>query len=409
MDILFVLIILIPFSTLATMIAWIGFYKEPKKIAKFAFLYIYGIFILSYSLIPDHDLDLNRYWYQVENIKGLSLSDAVQYFNDGLYIENVVFWIVGRLNMLHLLPAITTSIVYGISTFIIIDSNKRMNLKGSLIYILLFQSILFPYLSIAANIRNICAFAIGIYAVYREMIQKRRDLLMILAYIAPIFMHKTGILILIIRLFVFVFQKTPILSLSIVLLLPSLISFFYNNVSLISFPGTIGIIVRRLIISSHNYLIGGSEYAERLSRSTAASLAKYAAIICILVQAYLLYKYYINHKDDDYAKLAIFSFLMSMVSFATTVFDTPAYWRFAMAVNISFNPILLYYFGSGRKEIKISATSFKLMMLCLAGLRFSIEAARSIPRINFQETINMLIYSNAYSIFIEFLKGLVSA
>ena len=156
MGILFTLLFLIPFSTLATMIAWAGFYREPKKIGKYALFYIYGVFILSYSLIPDHELDLNRYWYQIEAIKSMTLQGAMEYFNDGLYVENFTFWIISKLQAPHLLPAISTSIVYGVSTYIILDANKRLGIRDALIYAILFQSLVFPYLSIVSNVRNMC-------------------------------------------------------------------------------------------------------------------------------------------------------------------------------------------------------------------------------------------------------------
>ena len=406
MGLLFVLLFLIPFSTLATMIAWIGFYREPRKIEKFALLYVYGIFIFSYSLIPDHELDLNRYWYQIEAIKEMTLNGAIEYFNDGLFIENLVFWIISKMQVPHLLPAISTSIVYGLSTYIVIDSNKRFGFRNSLFYAILFQSLVFPYLSIVSNVRNICAFSIGIATVYRELIKKKRDVITIAGYVSPVFMHKTGLLILLIRLMMILFQKAPLLSVSIVILLPSIIAFFYNNLSLIKLPGMIGIVVRRLIVSSHKYLIGGSDYAERLSRSLSANVAKFVAIICILVQAYLLYKFYKNHKEDLLSRFAVFSFLMSMIAIAATVFDTPAYWRFGMGVNISFSPILLYYLGVGKNELKLKPVAFRILMLSLAGIRFTIEALRSIPRINLGESLNMLMNSNLYTIIFDVLRNI---
>lgn len=406
MGILFTLLFLIPFSTLATMIAWAGFYREPKKIGKYALFYIYGVFILSYSLIPDHELDLNRYWYQIEAIKSMTLQGAMEYFNDGLFVENFTFWIISKLQAPHLLPAISTSIVYGVSTYIIIDANKRLGIRDALIYAILFQSLVFPYLSIVSNVRNICAFSIGIAAVYRELVKKKRDIITIVAYISPVFMHKTGLLILLVRLMMVLFQKAPLLSVSIVALLPSIISFFYNNISLIKLPGMLGIVMRRLIISSQNYLVGGSDYAERLSKNLAASLAKYAAIVCILVQAYLLYKFYKDHKENILSKFAIFSFLMSMIAIATTVFDTPAYWRFGMAVNMSFSPVLLYYLSVGKHELRLNPAAFKILMFLLAGIRFAIEALRSIPRINLGESLNLLMYSNLYTIIFDVLRNI---
>lgn len=404
MEILFVLIILIPFSTLATMLAWVGFYRDSKHPVRYAIFYLYGVFVLSYSIVPDHALDLNRYWEKISSLEGLSLAGAVEALNDQLYVENFVFWLVGRLNMLHLLPAISTTIVYAVSTYIIIDSSRRLGKNINIFYALLFQSLIFPYLSIVANVRNICAFAVGVWAVYRELVGKKRDIFTLIGYILPVFMHKTGILILIVRLLVIVFRRYMAVAISIVLLLPSLISVAHDNMSILPSSGLVGLTLRRLVASSYNYLIGGSDYAERLVQSR-AYIAKYAAIICIVIQAYMLFKYYREHSDGEFSQICVFSFLMSMIGLATTVFDTPAYWRFGMAVNISFFPALLYYFNQGKNEFKLNGELVKWILIAVAGVRFSIEAYRSIPRIDFSDTLDLLIYSNLYTILIDLFKG----
>ena len=407
MDILFVLIILIPLSTLATLIAWVGFYRDSKHAVRYAIFYLYGVFILSYSLVPDHALDLNRYWEKIETLNGLSLAGAVEALNDQLYVENVVFWLVGKLKMLHLLPAISTSIVYGVSTYIIVDSSKRMGHGINIFYVLLFQSLVFPYLSIVANVRNICAFAIGVSAVYRELVQKKRDIFTLSGYILPIFMHKTGLLILIVRLLIIIFRWHMAVAISIVLLLPTIISTAYANIRFIPGSGFLGILLRRLIASAYNYLIGGSEYAERLAQSR-AYIVKYVAIVCIVMQAYLLFKHYRNHPEKEFSQMCVFSFLMSMIALATTVFDTPAYWRFGMACNISFFPTLLYYFNEGKNEFKVNGELIKWMFIVIAGLRFAIEAYRSIPRIDFSDTLDLLLSTNLYTIIINVFKGLLT-
>lgn len=407
MGVLFVLLILIPFSPLAIMMAWIGLYKDPKHASRYAWLYIYGIFIVSYCFVPDHTLDVSRYWEQIDLLRGFTLSEVIAFLKDGLLIENFIFWCFSKVDIPHLLPALSTTIVYGVSIYIIVDVCKRYKGYNALFYAVLFQTLLFPYLSIEANVRNICTFAIGTFAAYRELVQKKRDLITLAGYILPFFMHKTGIIIFIVRLLVIVFKKAVVPAVSIVVLLPSIITLAYNNVNIITIPGSIGIVLRKLIVSSNNYLIGGSDYAERLAQGH-AYIIKYSTMAVIIVQAILLYRYYKEHLDDDLLELAVFTFLLTMVSLATSVFDTPAYWRFAMAGNISFGAFLIYYFGAGQVDFKIKGVYFKAGMLILAGVRFVLEAYRSIPRTDIRATFELLATTNLYTILITFFKEIIN-
>ena len=130
--------------------------------------------MLAYSYMPTTDSpDLVRYFNEVRVCSEMSLKQVLTTQNDGQFIIYIAYWIIGKLGDVHLLPAISTSIVYGIALYIVCDSAEKYNIEKIIPYVLLCQLMILPFNSIVSNIRNICAFSMIILASYLNLIKEK--------------------------------------------------------------------------------------------------------------------------------------------------------------------------------------------------------------------------------------------
>ena len=113
---------------------------------------------MAYSIVMSHTDDMTRYFSVLEALEGMSLRETINHMNDGLLVENVLFWMIAQLKMPHLLPAFTTSVVYGVGAYITFDLVKNGVYRYSWI-ILIIQFVMIPFSTVANNIRHVFAFS----------------------------------------------------------------------------------------------------------------------------------------------------------------------------------------------------------------------------------------------------------
>ncbi len=318
-------------------------------------MYAYGIFIFAYSYVPaqNSNLDIVRYFDQLERLYGYTLPEAIKLFSDNLFIENFLFWAIAQLRLPHLLPAITTCTVYGIGAYIACDSAKEGE-ECNIWRILLIQFIMIPFVSTLANVRNVFAFSLAVIASYRDLKKKKRDIWTLLLYIIPVFTHKTGLILIGIRFLVPIFKKFMLPALLLIFSLPVLINYALSHIYLFSFRGSLGVLIRRLIYSANNYLIGESEYAERIRNSLGAAVSRSLVFIFLIILIFFYIRHlYVEKKINDFE---IMGYLLCIFTLACNVINTPAYWRFAVAAYLT-SPMILYEFY-GNRLFKKSLTIF---------------------------------------------------
>ncbi|MBQ6214579.1 MAG: EpsG family protein [Oscillospiraceae bacterium] len=400
-----ILLFIIPFPVLAFGFAWYLMIKAPSKKEGYTF-YIYSMFILAYcyEFSESSNVDLVRYFKQLEHIEGMTLSKASAYFNDGLVTEHVLFWIIAQLQMPHLLPAITTATVFGVGTYITYDSASIEQRKNCW-KILLVQLVMIPFFTVVANVRNVFAFSIVILAVYRDLVKSKRNLPTLILYLLAIFMHKTGIILFVLRILVPVFKRAYLLTVLLIFSLPVIIKFAYSHIYLVTFGGNLGKTARRLISSSYNYLLGteGSgnlaEYAQRLESSTGATVNRYI-IMAFMLGLFALYliKYI---KTKDMSNFQIYGVLLCALTLACNVIDAPIYWRFAAAACLVLAPVFYDFFDYQLFNPKTTNNIWVLIIMFLI-LRFAVQSYRSREIFTSPIAVNILI-TNAYTIMYQFI------
>ena len=127
MAILSVFFLFLPLPILTVVVFWFGIFRNPKQWPIYIWLFLYPIFIFAYCIEPSYVNDLSRYFMQLEKFGSVSFREAFQILSDGLFVRDLLFWLIAKTKNVHLLPAVTTSIMYAICMYITCDSARRMN------------------------------------------------------------------------------------------------------------------------------------------------------------------------------------------------------------------------------------------------------------------------------------------
>ena len=405
MQIFIILGILLFFPIIAFLLSMFGISKSPSKWRRYLPFYIYFIFIAAYSYTPPSgsNVDLLRYYQILEELKGLSLTEIVSSLSDSLYAENILYWIVVSANMPRLLQAITTATVYGVGAYIVCDSAQPTDYKF-IFRVLMTQAVIIPFFSVVVNVRNVFTFSLIILASYRDLYRHRRDLLTILLYIIPVFMHKTGVIIVILRLLVPVFKRVYFVAVAFVFGLSGLIKLAYSYRLSIPFGGALGTILRRLVNSAYIYLLGETQYAERVRNSTGATLSRLIAFVFLIFLVYLYLKKFLSkQKIED---IEVMGYLLCILSLACNAFDTPAYWRFSAAASLVITPIMYsFYRGELTTRIQKQRIYFVLIIYLVVRALFTVYRAT----IDWGETVSILVSTNIFTLMFELIKSIFVA
>lgn len=403
MLILSICLLILPFPIIGVILSWAGIYRNPYKWKKNFLLFLYPILMFAYCVEPSYENDLSRYFEQVELFSRYTFTEAFHLLSDGLFVRNVFFWLISKTGDVHLLPLITTGISYAICYYITCDSARRLHSESYIYLVLVFEVLVIPFFNVVNNVRNIAAFLLICFAVYRDLVEKKRDLILILLYILPCFLHKTGVTMLALRLLIVIFERYRILSLALIIGLPNIIDFTYAHVSWIRGTGIISVVLRRLILSAHNYLYDDSEYAARFQNSR-YGIIRITVFVIIGILAYYCYQYIIKHHESEFVRFVTFAFELCIMTLACGSFDTPAYWRYAVAAYVTCAPILIMGLSYKNTELHISKVMF-FILGGLALLRFAMSLRYTWTRMNFDIFIINSLFTNIYTIVFRLLFG----
>lgn len=170
MAVLSIFFLFLPLPILTVVVFWFDICRDPKQWPKYIWLFLYPVFIFAYCIEPSYSNDLSRYFLQLERFENVSFREAFQISSDGLFVRDLLFWLIARTKNVHLLPAVTTSMLYAICMYITCDSARRMNKEKYIGVVMAFEVLIIPYFNIVCNIRNVTAFAFISLAAYRDLV-----------------------------------------------------------------------------------------------------------------------------------------------------------------------------------------------------------------------------------------------
>jgi len=302
----------------------------------------------AYWVIPKGEMDLTRYFEQVAYFGTMDWNTFVSTIlnNDFLFIQKLLFYFVGRSGDYHLLPAIVIFISYFIMFYMMTDYANRTNAKSKeLLLALLFLLSVMPFITLVSNVRNILAFSILSFAIYREFVQKKKNILTLLIYIIPLFIHVSSLALILIKLIAQRSSRVTIKNI-IIYLIVSLTSFIIlsNPEIFVNLP-VIGEYVSSFIRKAVNYLTDSTsiEYINVLQQRTFSKLQKLYFVGTVI---FLLIIMRIKPKDDMYYKFEYYYRYVSFIVIACFPIILTVYFRFTMAVLMFSFVVILYRINS---------------------------------------------------------------
>lgn len=202
----------VTYASVVTIMTYL-IYKSPKeKTKKYFILYNIILFIMAFFYIPTTTADLTRliekmdYYSKIELLK---LPNIL--FNNIAPMHVIYFYLIGKIGINELLPAITSFIFFGNVFYIAYKSSKHFKLDNKSVAIsLLFFMSMGKFLEVISNIRSPLAFSIIAVCCYNEIIENKSFIKNLILYLIAALMHPAAVVLIIIRMLFFLLQKEKI-------------------------------------------------------------------------------------------------------------------------------------------------------------------------------------------------------
>lgn len=382
-------------------ISIIGILKDPKQWRFFCTGYVICIAMIAYSWEPKSTPDITRYFTMLKNCSTMSLSEVNEYFGDGLFVKNFIFWIIGHLNDVHLLPAISTGTVYGISTYITCSYCEKQKKINYIPIILLIQFLALPFFSITSNIRNVWCFSLIILAAHRELCENKRNLATILLYILPCFIHSAGWILIGLRLLVGVSKKVKIIVFIVAFGITQIINWFYKYITYIS-----DLEIRKMINIAHMYINEtDSTYAISVANNFGEIVSRALAMVfSVLIVGYIFFYEKTTGKES---KKFVLIFLIAASVIGFNAFTVPHYWRLFVALIIGISPIMVEFLDGIYKKLKLCRIIFSMLLL-ISCIKWVVQIKTTIGLVSYSQLISDSILNNVYIFILSVIRGIIA-
>lgn len=401
------------FTPLLLLYSMLGIGFAPRKWRKYLPFIVLGIGLISYSYPPKIEGDLTRYFQMAEDVGKLTFNESFGYFgknenfDGGLWGSIIVFWAVGKIGLVHILPMITACIVYGIAFYISCDTAEQYEAYDIIPKVMIFQFSMLPFFSVVGNIRNISAFALIMLAVYLDTVKNKKNIGIFLLYVLPCFIHTSAVVLILLRLSLALSSKLKFLFLIIIFLFPTMIELLYSNLARITVGGSIGSIIRNFSMKAYWYLHDkdSTEWARQVARSRYQKLNRLVLLAFAIMIITMLCFDLLKNVRQSQKKFLTYLFLIAIMTVACSWFTTPHYWRFSavsvVAVGSLMVPLLKkqYLSRGNHMVIQLSAMFFGLLGVLLQIWQFQYN-------VDIFEWFGNILLNNFYTVVIQMLGGL---
>lgn len=380
----------------------VGLIFDTRSWRKYLCFLIIFIFTVSYSYQPIGDPDLYRYFQYINECKGLSLFEVKELFNDSLFVKNFFFWLVANMNNPHLIPAITTSLVYGVGWYITCDSAENWNQLKNIPIIMTIQAMCWQFISIVNNVRNVSAFALVTLAVYLDIVKRKKNLGILLLYVLPIFIHPAAILIIILRLLLLLPKGYILISTILAVLFSTLVNLLYVS----GLANYFGAFFSKNLDKLWWYLNDPltSEWSQSVSNSLVFSIQRWTMMAMALV---LILTFYFSNvkklKNNNISRFMSFDVLLNIITLGCIPIITPQYWRFSTVALIAAGPTLMRLW----KMHNTISVIMKSLIIVLSILLVCIQVLQSRYNVDLGDLISKTLINNIYIIFGKFILGIL--
>ena len=289
---------------------------------------------------PATDPDLVRYLSMLRNYFGKSLFESFNLQYENLFAVDIYFHFISKLGNPQFLPAISVFIFYFIILYILADYKRRTELSNGIfsVYVLfVLAAINFP--AVVNGIRWPIACVMIFLAVYRELVQNKRDGWTIFFYIIPVFMHFSMLAFLALRLALLIKNKKVIIAMGAsVALLPqifNILSTRYEKTAL----GVIGTQLRYFIARADMYFqwkqtdVGWADTVRKSIYYRVESWFYYVIVAYFCIIIYLVIK---QERKKGWEKDNVFVLYLTALTIISFTMAAHTYIRFVTPLIASF-------------------------------------------------------------------------
>jgi hypothetical protein len=209
----------------------LGLFINRKNFRLYIVLAALSLAILGYYFEPNPTMDLYRHFSRMESLRTLSLLELIQLENNALFIQNIIFYLVGKTNNFNLLPVLSIFFTYWNIFYILFDLADKEKVKSSNVFLILICILFsFPFVNSISGIRYYWAGTTILLAFYRETVQNKKNILTFMLYFVPCFMHSAVILFVIFRIILFIYHKPYTKVINLILLVWTIFSTIINGI-----------------------------------------------------------------------------------------------------------------------------------------------------------------------------------
>ena len=285
-----------------------GLWKNFEKWRFYVFSIAIGIGSFAYCYIPLESTDLVRYAIAFEEAAEKPLIQAVletgELANGGtssLYVYNLFKWFFGRFGNYHHACAFTTFTIYCIGMYISCSIAERMQTrKEDTVFYIVLLIISLNFYGIINNIRNVFAFSLITLAVYRDCVERKRNIFTLLIYLLPCFIHTSAISIIALRFFALIRGKMRYVIFGLICVSNRLIEFLYKNLSFFNPLGSIGNNIKYIITQAYYYFIDtGSAWGLVIQKSGANRLSSIFYLLLAGIIFFMFLRFQFEQKRNN--------------------------------------------------------------------------------------------------------------
>ena len=319
------------------------FYPSPLKDALLCGL-IAGA--LGYNMLGAGTSDITVYFIQITDYFVNEIPYVLARDADFLYTRDLLFAWAAYARDIHLVPFVVGFSVYAIAFYVLLDQIRRIDRPIAYWKVVLLGVVMVYVVGIFLvinNTRNVFAFVLISFAVYREIVQKKLNFITILFYILPLGLHTAALVLLFVRFIAVPVQRMRWIFLSFAFLMPLFVEFAYEYVSVLGALGILGEFIGRTILKAHfflNWTEGG--FASQVVQYTSYYVQRYYGgfILCVF-----LLLMFVNRKSECFARvknnlMTVYLYIVIVMALASLSIVTGAFWRFEALV-LLFCPIFL--------------------------------------------------------------------
>lgn len=380
----------------------LSFIYAPSKSNRYVLFWGLTFGVIGYCSVPIREIDITRYFQMIDNLRGMALHEAMAGNGNGLVVTTFWFWLVSKIGDNNILPFMSMTTIYSILCYIVVDSLKER--KKAIKYLLLLLVLRLPFYSVYSNVRNVSAFALLALALYRDLIKNKRGIITITLYIVPCFIHMTGFLIVLLRLFLPFIRKFPIFSIASTLGIPAVSILVYTKFRSLPIPGGIGSIVNRAIWKAYTSTMADSEYAQ-ITQGHLSFLASRLVTISLLICFLILIILYIRRMKRVSDFLLIESIVVS-VALIWASLGIVKYWIMVYMASLLSPPVISEIIF--QRSIKLPFRKLMLQIMILSCcMNLPLQVHRILSNFDLRLLFMNMFLNNYLTIIIKAVFGVL--